>query len=145
MQLNYAILANDAGHLHDGRMCIFGAGIDAIESTGFPFQFSCALIVKLILLPDEPLEDHSFRIEVSRPDGKRTPKPTNSPVATIRNKLDPKLPSSASICNNVILGMDQPGCYVFHVVVDDKEIASVPLHVFAATPEEVKRLVDEGK
>lgn len=130
MQLLYAFFAEKADRLTDERLCIFGADSDTVEASRFPATFELALIIKLALLPDEPLEGHHYSIAVTNPAGKRVEMTqTPNPVKTKRNPYDPTLPSGASILINLGVKFDTPGCHQFHIVVDGNELRSVPLYV----------------
>jgi hypothetical protein len=130
MNLVFAFLANDAGHLQDGRLCVFGAGVDVIKSNVFPTaQVSFSLVAMMRLMPDEPTVGHFFDLEVDAATGRKQKLSEREPVNTSRNKLLPDKPSGAYIVVSILMAFEEPGEYVFHLSVDGTTRCSIPLYV----------------
>lgn len=130
MRLVYAYFANSAGHLTDGRLCVFGADFDGVSVVQFPALLPpFCLVAKFELAPSEALEGHTFRLEMTKPNGERQAISENSCLNTSRNPRRPELPAYAHLILTLTLGLDEGGDYLIHVVADNADAASLPFYV----------------
>lgn len=126
MELDYAFLADRAERLADGRLFVYGGDVDVISSTG-PVAFSCALAARFLVSPDEVDQQHTFALEISKPDGKRDELCPTGTLNTSRNSVDANEPSGAGLVVKMTLGFSVEGKYVIHVIADGKEVKSLPI------------------
>jgi hypothetical protein len=128
MELSFAFLAKMADHLADGQLLLIGPDFDAVACSQFPVQIPISIAIKLFAEPREINKPHTLRIELTKPDGSRGIIGIESEIATRVNEFDPTRRSGASIVVNM-LGMvfESAGDYLFHVIVDDREVKSLSL------------------
>lgn len=135
MQLEYAYLANSAGFLQDGRLVVFGADIEGVETNGFPAVASNLVIVsKFWIMPDDPLEGHTVSIDITMPSGHRSSITANEPLNTMRNRRDAMRPSAAQVIVNLVMVMEEAGNYLFHLIADGHEVKTIPLYAAQTGP-----------
>ncbi|HEV3021820.1 MAG TPA: hypothetical protein VGX76_05115, partial [Pirellulales bacterium] len=97
MDLEYAMFANNAAPLGDGRLCIFGADFDGVRSDVFPCVVPpFVLIVKMRLNVGENPSGHTLRIELVNPNGEGHVV-NESPIAAAPNDQRADLPSNAQV------------------------------------------------
>jgi hypothetical protein len=126
MKLDYAFLATAADRFKDGRICVFGGDFDNIQASAFPVTLVLTVVVKFLVFPNEPLEGHTLRLDVERPEGTRIAGDPSS-VNTIRNQLDASAPSGASVLAQIAIELASEGKYSIHIVVDDEQVRTLPL------------------
>lgn len=135
MQLEYAYLANSAGFLQDGRLVVFGADIEGVETQGFPAVASnLAIVAKFWVMPDEPVEGHAVSIDITMPSGNRTTITTSEPLDTMRNRRDAMRPSAAQVIVNLVMVMEEAGNYLFHLIADGHEVKTISLYAAQIGP-----------
>jgi len=125
MNLDYAILAERADGLTDGRYCVFGGDADCIETSNLPVPLQLAIVARFLLGPEEPLENHTVELAVTRPDGKRGLIGGPLTLETKRNEFDRDSPSGARVIINLVMLIHEPGTHTLHVIgdgTDQKEI-----------------------
>lgn len=133
MQLQYAILADSAQILPDGKFVIMGGGVEYINAPSFPaMNPSLALVVRLSVNSQEVGHEHQFRLELLMPDG-TTVLPIQGNTA-----FTPKPPTTSGIVVplNYMFVVNFPGLvfpaagkYAFRLVVDDRKVSEVPLYL----------------
>jgi len=128
MQLAYAFLSTFAGFLQDERSVIIGADVDQGAVSDLPASIPLHLVAKFRLLPDEPLEGHTIRIEWSKPGGDRETLQADSPLATMRHPR-PGRASGVNLNIQMQLGFEQEGQYTFHLIADGGLAASMDFFV----------------
>jgi len=144
MELSYAFLANTAGQLQDGRLCIFGADVDGLEATSLPFVGPpLALVARLLLRPGEPSTGHKFRVELTTPNGERLPMSEDLELNAKRSSLNPEGPAGTSIVTNLMVGFRELGAY--HLIVDGTETLALPFFVKAAASKAYDGPIAEAK
>ncbi len=134
MKIPLAFLAEAAVAHPDGKLSALGCGIDGVNGTQFPIQLgNLAVVVKVEFSPTECDRQHVIEVLPLNADGKPFSNPMRQKVTPPRNAVDPTLPSAAqAILNYVGLRFDRPAEYAFSIVVDDNEVASLPLRVTKA-------------
>lgn len=134
MNVSLAFLA-DAATVHpDGKLSALGLGVDTINTTTFPTQVpSLAVVVKVEFSPTECDRQHVIEVVPLDADGKLFSNPLRQPVTPPRNAVDPTLPSGAqAILNYLMLQFTKAGAYAFSIIVDGREVKSLPLRVVMA-------------
>jgi hypothetical protein len=130
MELEYALLANNAEAGAGGRIHLFGAHIDTIKSHQYPATTGFSFVARLRVRPDEYGQRHRFRIELGLPDGARRPLMSeDQEFETVASAIRPELGSSmAMIVQAPHVELNAPGDYTVHLLVDDCDIGSVPFY-----------------
>ena len=136
MELDYAILAERADGLTDGRYCIFGGDADCVEASKLPAPLQFALVARFLLGADEPLDGHTVALAITRPDGKRGDISTAVPLETKRNELDHEAPSGARVIINMVILVQDPGGYTLHIIGDGTERKAIRIYVKLIEPQE---------
>lgn len=135
MNVAFAMLADAATVDPRGKVNILGGGIDSISAPQFPVTHpQLIFICRLQLSPVECDLDHPLRIDLIDPDGQQLAQVAGG-VRGQRLVDDPHRPVNADL----LLGFGgltfpAPGDYAFHVLVNQMEIAVVPLFVRPQAP-----------
>ena len=133
MEIDYAFLANNAAPLQDGRLCIFGAEFDGFDSEQFPVVTPpITLVARISLRPDEPVDGHSVQLEMTKPNGEREPMAEPIPLNCCRSKRNPDLPGYSSLIVGLVMGLDAPGLYQIHILIDREEAKTLNLYATQA-------------
>ena len=138
MELSFAFLALYADYTDDKSLWVAGADFERL-AIGVPAgitaiaQFS--LVAKFRVSPAESAVPHFMRIECAGPTGQRVSLNQNEQIPTKANEQYPDRSSGAVVIAKIGMGFKSPGEYTFYLVVDDKEVKSIPLMVeLPATP-----------
>jgi len=133
MQLQYAILADSAQILPDGKFVIVGGGVEYISAPSFPaMNPSLALVVRLTVSSPEVGREHQFRLELLMPDG------TSVLPVQGNTMFTPKPPTTSGILAplNYMFVVNFPGLvfpaagkYAFRLFVDDHKVGEAPLYL----------------
>lgn len=133
MQLQYAILADAAQILPDGKFVIMGGGIEYINAPSFPtMNPSLALVVRITVDPQEVGREHQFRLELLKPDGESIPPLEGSSVFTPQAPITSGVVIPLShmfVINLPGVVFPEPGKYMFRMFVDDHEVGEVFLYL----------------
>src|SRR5690606_20920356 len=130
MQPDFAFFARNAGFLQDGALCVYGANIDALHASVFPTPpIHLSLVASLKVAPDEPLENHFFRVDLVPPDGERRNVLDRRPIKATRNKYCPSDPSVSQVVVSLQASFFISGKHLFIVVVDDQDAFKVPVYL----------------
>ncbi|HUY33707.1 MAG TPA: hypothetical protein VMV69_13235 [Pirellulales bacterium] len=90
-----------------------------------------ALVARLLVRPGEPSAGHKFRVDLTAPNGERSPMSEDLELNAKRSGLNPEGPAGANIVANLIVGFREPGAYQFHLVVDGAETLALAFFVKA--------------
>jgi hypothetical protein len=134
MELDFTFLAEKGGTSTDGKIFCFGAGIDAMVAVGLSFPVHLppfSLIARFIVQPHEVDERHVFQIQIENPKGELADKSTPAPIVTKKDDYDESQPTGAIITANMHIIAMNPGLYRFHVLLDGRDIKSVPLRIIS--------------
>jgi hypothetical protein len=135
MQLDYAFLAHNAGFLKDDKLVVYGCEVELISVPIMPIPgLPIAIVAKLLLAPDEPLDGHTYSVQFRKPNGELIPLAENHPLRTVRNAIFPDRPSGASVVVNAVIGIEAPGEYAFIVFADGRELKTLRFMI-AVLPE----------
>jgi hypothetical protein len=126
MELAYAFLANAAEATADGRINVLGADFDIVELAEFPTVVPLiCLVARWRVSTDDAGTVHRLRIEIPGIDG-----------STKESTFDiPRLPAPSANAKLMIIGQigaakfDHAGDYRINVLLDNKEVCSLPLKV----------------
>lgn len=129
MELRFAFLAEYADHTSEKNMIICGADIDRINCEGVPVIGRLALVAKFRVAPNEIDTTHNLKLKVTGPSGKTKTVLESLPVNKSRNVNHPDQPTGASVIVNMQFGLESVGEYVWHLYVNDDEVATFPLTV----------------
>jgi hypothetical protein len=135
MKLVYAIFAENADRLKDGRLCLFGADFDTFHVEETPVVIPFHLLAKIAFEAGENFEGHSVSLEITNPVGERTSLLHNGalPMIVTRPKHFPTdTPPFANIHIRLAVNFSNPGIYRFLLLVDDNELTSAPLNIVVA-------------
>jgi hypothetical protein len=71
MELDFAVLADGAQPRPDGKLDIYGAGIDGVQAPSFPFVLGVPLHValRIRLAPEEAETEHQLHVDLVDPEG----------------------------------------------------------------------------
>jgi hypothetical protein len=127
MELDYAFLAEKASRLDDGKLVVFGGDIDGIATARLPAPFQPTLVAKMTLEEGESRNGHVFSLECTSPSGNRV-------VIVKDQSLDPPpsvegMRSSCGLIATIGIGLKSRGIYRLHLIVDGKELKSLPVMV----------------
>lgn len=138
MQLQFAVLADTAQIMSDGKFIIVGGGIDYINAPSFPaMNPSLALVVRLTVSPQDVGHEHQFRVELLLPDGTNI-LPTQGSTA-----FTPQASGSSGIVTpqSYMFVVNLPGIvfpregrYLFRLFIDNRKVSDVPLHLQTLPP-----------
>jgi hypothetical protein len=134
MQLDYALLADNADRSADGRLFVFRGDIEAIEARGFPAVLQCALVARMLVDPEERLEGHTYAIDCTSPEGERVRISEPQPLNAVRNKHDATRPAGSGLTVQMTLGVLSAGRLQIHLIVDEVEVKTFTLTVVAPEP-----------
>jgi hypothetical protein len=74
MELSYAFFAHAAEFSPDGKLSVLSGDLDTLFSEVFPFTHpAIALVVKLLIRPEECPREYQFRAEIVDPHGEVIP------------------------------------------------------------------------
>ena len=135
MELVYAFLALNADRSADGKLHVFGGDFDTMQVSALPGlvpPFSA--VVKMRVRPDEFMMPHTFKLDISRPDGVRRESPVTHPLPVTQNARNPEADSYSLVIAAIQTAFEIPGEYTFHIVVDEHDVAHLPLFVSVAQP-----------
>ena len=144
MELDYAIMAERADGLTDGRYCVFGGDADCVETSNLPVPLQLAIVARFLLRPDEPLENHTVELAVTRPDGKRGVIGGPLSLETKRNEFDPDAPSGARVIINLIMLIHEQGTYALHIIGDGSDRKEIRLYVKLIESQDPKKAQSDG-
>jgi hypothetical protein len=139
MKLAYAIFAENADRLSDGRVCIFGGDVDTFTVSQTPATIPFMLVVKLVADDDESLEGHFFGLDVENPEGKRTRIGGDSDMPVRFNKRVSEasgVPPIAHLYIKLIINFLNPGMYYFRIYTDGAEAARLPVFIGVSESEQ---------
>lgn len=133
MDLAYAFVADAAQFTDDGKLWVLGGDFDTIYSPTYPVaQPVLTLVVKLFARPADCNREHALLIDFAMPDGGAARLATQSFTPQLRADR-PDLPDAVNLALGFLgLTFSVPGAYTLRVVVDDAELAAVPLHLLQA-------------
>ncbi len=127
MRLAYAMLADAADFTANGTFSILGGEIGILRAEEFPlFSVRLAVVVKLIVEPEECDRDHVLGLVLAGPDNLLYPRldapfaPREAGVSPIKQLLVLDLP---------FLAFPAPGEYEWRLTVDGAPIGEIPLKV----------------
>jgi len=131
MNVPYALTATAAETTSDGRIWVLGGDFDTLGSSQFPLTLpTITLLLKVSFEPAECGAVHRLRIELWDQDGTVIQSPFTTEFTPQRNVQFPTRPAGSVIALNMQgLSFPNPGDYAFHVLVDDHQMARVPLYV----------------
>lgn len=126
MEIQVATLCDSAAD-YQGKLCVLGT-FDTIMSAGLPVTHPhCAVALRVVFRKEEE-GTHRLRLNIIDADGREI-------VPAIQGELHVRVPdgvyfiSANMVINIQQLQFPQPGMYAIDVVVDDRQIASLPLQI----------------
>ena len=134
MDLDYALLAQNAEFTPDGRLHVFGGSVEHYAAAGFPSTgASLVLVLRLLARGNEHVSEHTLNLELRGPDGKPVNKPR--PVKFRFNPPQDDPPRRGSYF--AVIGLQEavfpaPGEYQLRISVDDQRVKSLPLTIHLA-------------
>ena len=130
MQLDFAILAQNADATEAGKLHIFGAAFDtltvpSVPATVAPFM----LVLRFAGEPGDIAGTHWVGLSITNPQDETSviderkefrfePKPVNS-----------ELPSSALVLVTVVVTFQSAGRYSVNISLDGRSVKTLPIHV----------------
>ena len=129
MQLDFAFLAQYADYVTDGRMAIFGAGIDGVESSVVPFQaHPMCLVAKFLIAEEDAARSHFYRIEVIGPNGSRKLMLEDQALNTA---VEPRgrYPGGSNLIVNLNINFMNIGLYNLCLMLDGEDVKQLPINV----------------
>ncbi len=139
MELSFAFLALHADYTDGKALWVAGADFDRMAVLGVPPVAQFSLVVKFRVPPADAITQHVMRIDITGPSGERKPLNENEPIPTKANEQFPNRDTSSVAILRLGLGFSTAGEYAFHIMLDEKEIKSIPLLIElpqAQTPKE---------
>lgn len=131
MKLAYAMLADSAQFTPDGRLWVLGGDIDTLYVPAIPAkQPLLTLVFKVLFAPEECEREHTLRVDVTSPDG--TLVKSGESLSFVPH-VSPDRPDEDVGVGVPVLIQNQEfqtlGQYVYHILVDDQELAELPLRI----------------
>jgi hypothetical protein len=136
MRVVFAIVADAATDVGNGKIDISGAGIDTLFSPGFPAATAqLTLVWRLEFAPTECGHPHQIRVELLGPDGQGIIQPLTGTAVVSKFAPEPHRPVNTNLIFN-LQGVVFPnaGDYAFHILIDNIELAVVPLYLRLQPP-----------
>lgn len=127
MKLEFAILAENADRLEDGRLVIFGGDFNLFQVSQVPATIPFCLVCKLSTARGEPLSGHQFKLEIENPAGERQQMSADGAEIAFGQPPSQQLPSIAHVFTRLIIKFSTVGLYSVYVMVNDTEMARVLL------------------
>lgn len=129
MEVDLAVVADAANVSQEGKLNVLGV-FDTIWAREFPFRHAAMVFVLRVRADFTEQGDHGLVVRLIDADGGQLFKaegPLKVPQSVPGRPLKP----------HVILGLagitfQRPGDYSFEVILDDRHLKSVPLHVMEA-------------
>jgi hypothetical protein len=132
VKLAVALLADSAiANPQDNKLYVLGGGIDTVQFDRFPAQLpALSLALKIEFQPQECGRQRTLEVHPIDEDGKPIAPTLTNQFVPQRNPADPTLPSSAQfVINFQQLPLPKPSQNAFSIMLDGKEIDSLPLRV----------------
>lgn len=133
MELDFAFLA-DAADVSQGKLFVMGGAFDTVHVPGFPATHpSLAVVVRLLLSPNDLDREHELQILLLNADGKH--------IASANGKLRvPKMPGTPAGWKQAVLlplrffnvPFVQEGHYSIEILYDGTMAKAIPLRVLQA-------------
>ncbi len=134
----FAFLATGVEVLADGRLMVVGADVEGFMCPQIPIQVQFSFVAKMSFAPEEISQSHTVNVECEKPDGTRGPICPAVPVVLQLNPYNPTGEIKAIAIAKIGMNFEQPGKYVFHLMVDQKEALARSLGIMeishGATP-----------
>lgn len=139
MKLDFALLADAATGLPDGKLYVHGGGITRIAAPVVPWpQPSLALVLRFMTGPEDWGQVTKLKFSLEDPDGASVlpPAEVSTEVATPVVEVEEGEDTAFQVVLNLGGGVLFPrlGLFTFRVSIDDKEVKELPLAVVAAPP-----------
>jgi|SRR5579859_1351047 len=131
MQLGYAIIADAAQVLPDGKVNMLGGDFDTIYAPAFPARHNAlAFVVKLLFSTLSEVEtQHQVRVDLTDPKGGNHTLGSTVVIPEAKSGA-PELPARFSMVINLQnLEFQLPGKYSMRLIVDEKELGALPLYL----------------
>lgn len=129
MKLEFAILAENADRLEDGKLVIFGGDFNFFQVSKVPAAIPFYLVCKFSEKFGESPSGHKFILEIENPAGERKPMALNGIEIGFGESAHPELPSIAHVFTRLIVQFMAVGLYSLYVMVDGNEMARIPVRV----------------
>lgn len=132
MHLNYMILADAAEVSQLGKLAMLGGNIDQFNVPALPAMIGAlALIVNLVVEPEEVEKPHTAFLEVINSEGQNIlPKTSFEFTPHPNGPMSAELPVRYLVVGNLSgLVFIQPGKHIFRMLVDGEEMGSLPVVV----------------
>ena len=131
MKLAYAILADTAQVMQDGKISILGGDFDTIRASSFPhFQQTMSIVARFDVTIEEGKKNHQLRIEFIGPLGGHA---NPSAVTSFRPKADPSKPDRPLkflfVANLQGVLFETVGKYTIRISVDGNILGDVLLYL----------------
>ena len=135
MELAFAFFAYAAQTSEDGQLHIIGGNFDAIGGTSLPANLPpFTLVVKFDVDPEDAGRDHNISIDLTRPVSGRVQLQAPFPIKTMVHPRHPRRKTSATIVVHLMLHVESEGEYLFHIMLDNREVKALPLYVEVQPP-----------
>jgi len=138
MRLDWVLLASAAEAPPNGLVYILGAGIDTIMRDQFPSSLGGAIVIRLLATRLESERTHKVEVHCTDEDGQAVlPQPIV--LSMPPRAVPPDYPHgwylAASIVINLLgVAIPKPGFYNFEVLIDDRQVHTLPFRAVQATP-----------
>ena len=147
MKLAFAMLADSASLLPDGKIAIQGGDIDTVRTHSFPaLQPTVTLVVKLIAEPSDRNNEIDLTIEGKTPQNE-TWFPSTSIALPWKDAGTVDRPAKHIVVINLpMLVFLTEGTYIFRLLLGTTELAAVPLYAERlASPDGEDRTLKESE
>jgi hypothetical protein len=136
MEIELTLFARFAEASQDGTFTMHGGGFNKLAVPAFPAQVpSLYFFVRLKGEMQELDLDHTLRIDISGPETERRPLGATAKMTKEMARKSLAMDGFGMNCTIALLGQTfpAPGRFVFHVVLDDKDVGAATLML--TTPE----------
>jgi hypothetical protein len=124
MELNYALLADKASRLYDGKLVIFGGDIDQVNVGMVPAIAQISLVARVTCSAGEGLDGNTFGIECTPPVGDKIIVAANQAMERFGEEK-----RSTRLIVDLVIAFSSAGTHLIHLLMNGQELTTLPLDV----------------
>jgi hypothetical protein len=141
MRLDWALLAGAAEAPPNGLVYILGAGIDTLLREQFPTQFGGSLVIRLLTTRLEADRPHKVEVHCTDEDGQEV---LAQPILLTLppRHVPPDYPHGWDLASSIVINLagvpiSAAGFYNFEILIDDRQVRTLPFRVVKAMPGQI--------
>lgn len=146
MKLKFAMLADSAVALPDGKLSIQGGDLDSVFATNFPaLHPQLALVVTLVAEPSDRGKELSLSIEGRTPHDEPWFPAISAPIPWREPDTLGRPAKYTFVVSIPMLVLLSAGTYTIRLVVDNDELIALPLYAELNSASESKSAIKESE